>query len=444
MQLSSLLGHTREILSLILQSEKPADSLIDSFFRTRKYLGSHDRKFIAETTYGTLRHLRKCQVLVDTASGADPERFSRDDKVLLSIAAYLGRIEASHDLLESELAPVLASDKARSALGAFLGALKDVQTDTDGFRKNLGVEFSFPDWLAAKFEDQFGPEEARRLCESLNTPAPLNIRANILKAGVDECAMRLHSEGIETTRTRLSDVGLTVSKRTNMFRIPAFKEGFFEVQDEGSQLLGILVDPRPVWKILDACAGAGGKSLHMAAIMKNRGEIVASDINAFRLNELRKRARRAGAFNIRVLSTEEVQGQDRFRNAFDVVFIDAPCSGLGTLRRNPGLKWIVTEEGIKELSAKQLHIMESHAPFVKDKGVMYYATCSLLQEENQAVIAAFLDRHPEFEPVDLAAGAAKAGLGGQVRDGFFFLYPHKEGTDGFFCGAVQRRTADGS
>lgn len=442
MQLSSLLGHTREILSRIQQSEKPADSLIDSFFRTRKYLGSHDRKFIAETTYGTLRHWRKCQVLVDAALGVDNDGFSSGDKVLLWLAAYLRRIEGSQALLEADLAPVLESDKARSALGAFLRLLEEVQTDTAEFRNDLGVEFSFPDWLARKLVEQYGSEEARQLCESLNTPAPLNIRVNDLKAGVDECAKRLHSEGIETTRTNLSDVGLTVSKRTNMFRIPAFKEGFFEVQDEGSQLLGILVDPRPVWKVLDACAGAGGKSLHMAAIMKNRGEIVASDINAFRLNELRKRARRAGAFNIRVLSTDEVQGQDRFRNAFDVVFIDAPCSGLGTLRRNPGLKWTVTEEGIKELSAKQLYIMESHAPFLKDQGVMYYATCSLLQEENQAVIAAFLDRHPDFESVDLTAGAAKAGLGGQVRDGFFFLYPHKEGTDGFFCGAVRRRMVD--
>lgn len=439
MQLSSLLGHTREILSSIQQSEKPADSLIDSFFRTRKYLGSHDRKFIAETTYGTLRHLRKCQVLVDAALAADPDGFSSGDKVLLCISVYLSRIEGSYDLHQADLAPVLESDKARNSLGSFLKLMKEIQPNAPEFSSNLGVDCSFPDWLAKRFEDQYGQEEARQMCESLNTPAPLNIRVNILKAGVDECAKRLHSEGIETTRTKLSDVGLTVSKRTNMFRIPAFKEGFFEVQDEGSQLLGILVDPRPVWKVLDACAGAGGKSLHMAAIMKNRGEIVASDINAFRLNELRKRARRAGAFNIRVHSTEEVQGQDRFRNAFDVVFIDAPCSGLGTLRRNPGLKWSVTEEGIKELSAKQLYIMESHAPFVKDQGVMYYATCSLLQEENQAVVAAFLERHPEFEPVDLTAGAAKAGLGAQVKDGFFFLFPHKEGTDGFFCGAVKRR-----
>ncbi len=443
MQLSSLLGHTREILSLILQSQKPADSLIDSFFRTRKYLGSHDRKFIAETTYGTLRHLRKCQVLVDEAVGADSAEFSRDDRILLYIAAYLSRTEGSHDILEADLVPALDSDKARESLGPFLRSLKDVQTDSVEFRGNLGIEFSFPDWLARKFEIQYGSDEARRLCESLNTPAPLNIRVNILKAGVEECVKRLHSEGIETTRTKLSDVGLTVSKRTNMFRIPAFKEGFFEVQDEGSQLLAILVDPRPVWKVLDACAGAGGKSLHMAAIMKNRGEIVASDINAFRLNELRKRARRAGAFNIRVISTDEIQGQDRFRNAFDVVFIDAPCSGLGTLRRNPGLKWTVTEEGIKELSAKQLHIMESHAPFVKDQGMMYYATCSLLKEENQEVIDAFLGRHPEFESVDLSTAAVKAGLGAQVKDGSLFLYPHKEGTDGFFCGAVRRRMMDG-
>ncbi|MEX1137885.1 MAG: methyltransferase domain-containing protein [Bacteroidota bacterium] len=442
MQLSSLLGHTREILSRIQQSDKPADSLIDSFFRTRKYLGSHDRKFIAETTYGTLRHLRKCQTLVEAALGDETNTFSSTDKVVLSIAAYLNQIDGSQDLHDTDLSPLLESDKARSSLGAFLRHLKEIPPDAGASLRDLGVEYSFPDWLARKFQDQYGPEEARELCESLNTPAPLNIRVNTLKAGPDECMKRLHSEGIETIRTKLSEVGLVVSKRTNMFRIPAFKEGFFEVQDEGSQLLGALVDPRPVWKVLDACAGAGGKTLHMAAIMKNRGEIVASDINAFRLNELRKRARRAGAFNIRVQTTDEVQSQDRFREAFDVVFIDAPCSGLGTLRRNPGLKWTVTGEGIRELSVKQLHIMETHAPFVREQGVMYYATCSLLHEENQAVIAEFLNRHSEFAPVDLTPAAVKAGLAGQVKDGFFFLYPHKEGTDGFFCGAVQRRKSD--
>jgi len=442
MQFSSLLGHTREILSRIQQSDKPADSLIDSFFRTRKYLGSHDRKFIAETTYGTLRHLRKCQTLVAVAAGKGTGGFSSTDTVLLWIVTYLSRVEVSQHPDEAVLSPLLESENARNALGSFLAHLKDADPESDDPVQDLANEYSIPDWLAKKFREEYGPEESRRLCESLNIPAPLNLRVNTLKASPEECMARLRSEGIETSRTKMSEVGLIVSKRTNMFRIPAFKNGFFEVQDEGSQLLGVLVDPRPVWKVLDACAGAGGKTLHMAAIMKNRGEIVASDINTQRLSELRKRARRAGAFNIRVMTSEELQDQERFRQAFDVVFIDAPCSGLGTLRRNPGLKWTVTEESVRELCAKQLRIMEAHALFVKDQGVMYYATCSLLHEENQAVIAAFLDRHPEFTPVDLTATAGKAGLASQVVDGSFFLYPHKEGTDGFFCGAIQRRTPE--
>jgi 16S rRNA (cytosine967-C5)-methyltransferase len=442
MQLSSLLGHTREILSRIQQSDRPADSLIDAFFRTKKYLGSHDRKFIAETTYGTLRHLRKCQTLVKLAAAGTEDDFSPTDKILLSVVTYLSRIEASQLPDGAVLAPLLESDKARSSLSSFLAHLNEAELNSGDDVQSLANEYSIPDWLALKFIEQYGPEESRRLCESLNTPAPLNLRANTLKAGIDECMQRLHSEGIETTRTKLSPVGLVVSKRMNMFRIPAFSDGYFEVQDEGSQLLGVLVDPRPNWKVLDACAGAGGKTLHMAAIMKNRGEIVASDINAFRLNELRKRARRAGAFNIRVLTTDEIQVQERLQQAFDVVFIDAPCSGLGTLRRNPGLKWSVTEEGVKELCAKQLHIMQTHAMFVKPQGVMYYATCSLLHEENRAVITSFLDKHPEFSPLNLTVAAGKAGLEGQVVDGCLYLYPHKEGTDGFFCGAVQRRAPE--
>jgi 16S rRNA (cytosine967-C5)-methyltransferase len=333
---------------------------------------------------------------------------------------------------------LVQTDAARTALAPVLARLKDVQLPERDPLQRLAVEYSFPDWLVRRFQEQFGPEEAQRLCESLNTPAPLNLRVNALKATVEDCQKKLAHEGIETTRTKHSPVGLTAKHRANIFRLPSFRDGLFEVQDEGSQLLAVLIDPKPTWKVLDACAGAGGKTLHLAAIMKNRGEIVASDINGFRLNELRKRARRAGASNIRVMTTEEMAAQERFRQWFDVVFLDAPCSGIGTLRRNPGMKWTLKEEHIAELTTKQLHIMESHAPMVKPGGLYYYATCSLLEVENRGIISEFLHRHPEFVFEDLGSSAAKTGFPSLLKDGCLSLLPHLHGTDGFFCAALRR------
>ncbi|HEX9614222.1 MAG TPA: class I SAM-dependent methyltransferase [Bacteroidota bacterium] len=438
MQLSSLLGHTQELLLLVRKSDKPADSVIDSFFRSRKYLGSHDRRFIAETTYGTLRHLRRCEELARVSVAGGPDGLPAEDISLTTILAYLSRIEARTPLDPAVLQSLPKSPQLKSSFQDFLVRLPQAALETSGPVERLAVEFSLPNWLAERFVTQYGEEEAQKISESLNAPAPLNLRVNTLNTTVEECQGRLRKEGVETVKTGLSPVGLAVAQRLNIFRLSVFREGLFEVQDEGSQLLGVLLDPKPTFKVLDACAGAGGKTLHMAAIMKNRGEIVASDVNSFRLGELRKRARRAAAFNVRVKSTEELLSEEGLDRFFDIVFLDSPCSGIGTLRRNPGLKWSIRESDLEELRAKQLHILETHHRFVKDQGLLFYATCSLLPEENEGILEDFLNRHPEYSPVDLAAYAAKSGLSGFIANGYFKLFPHKQGTDGFFCGAVQR------
>jgi len=438
MQLSSLLGHTQELLLLVRKSTKPADSVIDSFFRSRKYLGSHDRRFIAETTYGTLRHLRKCEEMTRAALGSGSNGLSAEDGAILSAVTYLARIDRKTPPPAKDIESLLHSAELKSSVTEFLTRLPNVTVTSQEPSEALAIEHSLPNWLVDRFVAHHGLDEARTLCESLNAPAPLNIRVNTLKTTVEQCQVKLREEGVETVRSGHSPVGLTVPKRLNIFRLPAFKDGFFEVQDEGSQLLGVLLDPKPTWKVLDACAGAGGKTLHMAAIMKNRGEIVASDVNSFRLNELRKRVRRAGAFNVRVKSTDEVQADPRLREFFDIVFLDSPCSGIGTLRRNPGLKWTIKEADLGELRTKQLHIMETHHHFVKGNGMLVYATCSLLREENEEILEEFLIRHSEFSRVDLSALAQKTGLSGFITDGYFKLFPHQQGTDGFFCGALQR------
>jgi 16S rRNA (cytosine967-C5)-methyltransferase len=215
------------------------------------------------------------------------------------------------------------------------------------------------------------------------------------------------------------------------------------VQDEGSQLLPLLIDPKPTAKVLDVCAGAGGKTLEFAAIMKNRGEIHATDINAYRLEELKKRSRRAGASNVRVREIEEVHDlEEEFKNSFDVVFVDAPCSGLGTIRRNPGMKWMVTEETVNEVSAKQRSILDGCAALVKPGGRIVYATCTLLRQENEDVVDSFLIAHPDYHPSSLDSSAARIGLTNATSGPWLKLLPHLHGTDGFFCAVVQKKPKD--
>ncbi len=449
MQLPSLLGHVQELLGTILQSEKPrnetfrgkpADSLIDSFFRSRKYLGSHDRRFIAETTYGTLRHLRRAQVTLQSALSAVEQSPPADDLLLLTIASYLLSIEREIDVAPEVLGQKLRSSSLKEKLPFILNQLaktNHLQANNDVQR--LGVQYSFPDWMLRRFIDQFGAKEAEELCVAFNEQAPITLRVNTLKTTVEGCQEALHKKGVETTRTKLSPVGLNVSKRFNVFSLEIFREGFFEVQDEGSQLLPFLIDPKPTAKVLDACAGAGGKTLELSAIMKNRGEIFAADVNEVRLKELHKRAKRAGVSNVRIKPVESIADlASEFTDCFDVVLIDAPCSGLGTIRRNPGMKWAVTEETVQELSEKQSQILQSSATLVKPGGRLVYATCTILREENEDVVERFVSKHPEFTFVNPVINAEKLNLSSAVSGHVIELLPHRHGTDGFFCAMLQK------
>ena len=290
MHISSLLGHTQELLGVILKSDRPADSLIDTYFRARKYLGSHDRRFIAETTYGTLRHLRKCEYHLTTALAGINENLQNDDKIVLLIVAYLSFERKILEITPEILLTRLTSTQTKENVALLLTNLAKPPTiSVESVIQRIGIEYSFPDWMVERFVQQYGESEAEKICSSLNEQALLTLRVNTLKASVEQCQEELRKQGIETTRTSLSPVGLNITKRINVFSLPVFRDGWFEVQDEGSQLLPILLDPKPNAKVLDVCAGAGGKTLELAALMKNRGEIFATDINGFRLEELRKR-----------------------------------------------------------------------------------------------------------------------------------------------------------
>ena len=435
MQLSSLIGHTHEILTAILTTGKPADGLMDPFFRSHAYLGSRDRRFIAEQAYGLLRHLRRCQHDADYGVRDFQGAISTPDHLYLLLAVHLAGQSYDREQLDAALQTKIGDRGLSHFLHKFLPRIGTAPMPYTGAER-IGIQYSFPNWMVRTLIDEYGEQEAELLCAALNEPAPLQLRVNTLKTDVARCRERLAAEGVDTMPTKLSPFGLTVSKRINIFSSAAFREGWFEVQDEGSQMLPLLIDPKPSVKLLDACAGAGGKTLEFSVLMDNRGEILASDVRQFRLEELRKRARRAGAHNIRVRAVDDLHDLAAdWTGGFDVVLVDAPCSGLGTIRRNPGMKWTVTEQTVREIAEKQRSILQAASVLLAAGGVLAYATCTVLRSENEAQIEGFLAEHSDFE----RSPSPKAGEMRSRRPGEYVLLPHVHGTDGFFC-ALMRKT----
>ncbi|MCU0452899.1 MAG: methyltransferase domain-containing protein [Bacteroidetes bacterium] len=439
MKYASLLGHTVEILVALRRSPLPADAVIGQFFRSRKYLGSRDRRFIAETAYGTLRHQERCDESLRRI-GVAPSSATAEGRALLQALTYLLTIEGRGDIEREDLAELLSDGEASAEADGIAKVMDQLQSEPpDVTTMEPAQRYSFPAWMVKRLQAEYGAGEAEQIMAALNDPPTLTVRANLLKGTVEEARNRLETEGLPTTPGRYAPAALHLSKRVNLFGLNAFKEGWIEVQDEGSQLLPLLVDPKPTSKVLDACAGAGGKTLAFAALMKNRGEIVASDVHAYRLEELRRRARRAGAFNIRVQQAEhtsDLLAQHPAR--FDVVFVDAPCSGLGTIRRNPGMKWTVTERTVEELSTKQQDILAQASPLVKPGGVLVYATCTMLAAENESVVGRFLAAMPSFSPEPPRKRLEELGIEDGLSGDFVKLLPQRHGTDGFFAAFLRK------
>jgi 16S rRNA (cytosine967-C5)-methyltransferase len=320
----------------------------------------------------------------------------------------------------------------------------------------LAAETSLPRWLAALWAGQLGAPETRSLAAALNQRAPLTVRCNALKGTREEIESALIAEGAKVQRTPWAAHGLSFVSRTNVFALKSFKAGLFEVQDEGSQLIAEAVGALPGQVVIDACAGAGGKTLALAAAMNNQGKLVACDRDGRRLLELKQRARRAGVHNYEMRTVPEgPSGEPRLADllgAADAVLVDAPCSGLGALRRNPDARWRLDEDEVRSFPPRQRQILERYAPLVKPGGLLIYATCSINRGENEEVLAAFAGAHPELAPVapaellgaERAMGLARAGageglppLGARALD--VQLAPERHGTDGFYIAGLRRR-----
>jgi 16S rRNA (cytosine967-C5)-methyltransferase len=423
MKPSSLAGHALELIEILQNDHRPADHLIDAFFRQRRYLGSHDRRDLAESVYGILRHRRRLQFYI---AKIKPDSVNHPAWLLAAYKLHLEK--TSPEALRACSLP-LSLPEIRGLAASDLSEIE---------QQNLGLRTSFPDWLVEKLRRQMGESETEKLLEALNQSPPLTIRVNTLKTTREKCLSELNKRGHEGAPTQFSPDGIHLKKRANLFGLDLFREGWFELQDEGSQIISFLVDPKPTWRIADVCAGGGGKTLHLAALMKNRGEIWAFDVAPQRLENLRKRARRCGLHNIRVQLLQPDEVPQIHLGKMDAILIDAPCTGSGVFRRNPDAKWKISAAHVEEMAARQKQIIADYAPLLKRDGRLVYATCSLFVQENEEVIQAFLNQHPDFRPSAAAEILQRYRLAALEQKNFIHLFTHQYGTDGFFAAVLER------
>ncbi len=411
-----LAKHAAALLARVLEGPPPADRQMEQYFRQHRKLGVRDRGFVAETVYGALRRLR----LLRHVAGIDAD-------VMALICVQLLRQGLSARALE----------EARLAEPAQLRALTERLRTLDMAALPLPIRTDMPDWLAAELGRELDEGQILALAEALNRAAPLDIRANTLKASRDQLRTRLADEGIDMAPTPYSPVGLRRPDRAPLFGSPIFQDGWFEVQDEGSQLLALLVEPRRREMVADYCAGAGGKTLMLGAMMANTGMLYAFDIHARRLAEIRPRLIRAGLDNVRVvaLTGERDPLLSRLSGKMHRVLVDAPCSGTGTLRRNPDIKWRPVD--LPEIAAVQKRILARAATLVRPGGRLVYATCSLLRAENEDVVEAFLAENPSFRLLPVSEVLARQRVDLPMDGPMLRLYPHVHGTDGFFAAVLE-------
>ena len=413
---SALLDLGTELLRSVLRFDQPADAVVSAFFREHRQLGHRERHALAETVYTVLRRRLLYQHVAQSGSGSLERR-------LLLLGWQGGELRG----LSPQEAEWLVRMRAVDPAGL-----------PDKLRHNL------PDWLAQPLRQALGEEEFGALAASLDAPAALDLRANAWRVKREDLQAELAAAGIEAVPTPYSPWGLRVAGKPALNRAEAFLRGDVEVQDEGSQLLALLTGAGRGEMVVDFCAGAGGKTLALGAMMRNTGRLYAFDVSGHRLDALKPRLARSGLSNVYAaqIAHERDERIKRLAGKIDRVLVDAPCSGLGTLRRNPDLKWRQSPQSVEELRAKQAAILASAARLLKPGGRLVYATCSLLATENEDVAADFTAAHPEFAPLPAAQALERARIaqaGELVQGDALRLWPHRHGTDGFFAVLWERR-----
>ncbi len=409
-------GHTEQVLKEVLQFNGPADTQISRYFKRHAKLGMRERRAIAESAYRVLRNRLVYNHLAESGQGAQARRLA-----LLGLSDIYG-LDALPDLTGDERV-----------------WLEHIQT-VDREQLPVRLRANLPDWLYHRLVRQYGEEETFQMASVLNMPAPLDLRVNTLKSRREEVVKTLKQASLDCKMTPYATSGIRLAEKFAIQNMSLFRDGIVEVQDEGSQLLAQIVGARRGELVVDFCAGAGGKTLALGVAMRNTGRLYAFEVSEKRLSNMKPRLARSGLSNVhpvRIAHEHDARIKRLARKA-DRVLVDSPCSGLGTLRRNPDLKWRQTEDTIAEMGAKQREILESAARLVKLGGRLVYATCSLLEEENEQVVTDFLAKDPRYALIPMHQVLAEAKVDLAMGD-FLKLMPHKHQTDGFFAAVLERR-----
>ncbi|HVF63521.1 MAG TPA: RsmB/NOP family class I SAM-dependent RNA methyltransferase [Casimicrobiaceae bacterium] len=394
----------------------PADATLRAFFREHPNIGQRDRAFVAEGAFAFLRRMRSITTI---ATSDDPRK--------LALATVVREFGVS----VRELA-----NATRGAEAAWLAEFKSRLAQP----LPPAIAADLPDWLWQRLGTVYGEARRESLARAWTVPAPFDLRVNAIKATRDDALAALIAEGLDVAPTPFAPLGLRINGRPMLAKHAWLADGRIEVQDEGSQLVTHLVGPRRNDLLVDFCAGAGGKTLALGALMRSHGRIYAFDVSPSRLARMRPRLARSGLSNVGVelIASERDARIKRLQRKIDRVLVDAPCTGFGTLRRNPDLKWRQTEAALAELTAKQSSILDAAATLIKPGGRLVYATCSVLPEENEAIVDRFLAQRDDFTEGNAAAELARAKI--PLATGRrLVVAPDTHGCDGFFAAVLERR-----
>lgn len=392
-----LIGIHDALQETFFQDKKYADKVLERLLKSHKKWGSADRQVVSEIFYDIVRWKKSLEYYM--GEGAKPSNIYK------MILAYLLWTKTNYKKFE-EFEGIKIAD--------ILNKLKKGSVPTKA------IEYSIPDWLAERLQKELGANWEKEM-KAMNEQAPVVLRVNTLRTTASELVEILKEEGVEAFTLRGYPDAVQLAEKRNVFLTSVFKEGFFEVQDASSQRIADLLEVKEGMRVVDACAGAGGKTLHLAAMMKNKGQIIALDIHQWKLAELKRRAKRAGAFNIETRLIEDSKVIKRLHNTADRLLIDAPCSGLGVLKRNPDSKWKIDEEFINRIMMEQENILQNYAKILKRGGKMVYATCSILPSENEKQVQKFLENNSEYQLLKEEAIMPSAGY-----DGFYMALIEKK------------------
>ncbi len=417
---NALLDLTARLVHEVLKLDAPADSIVSYFFRSHKELGQRERHALAETAYAVLRQRLLWANLAQSGHGPMDRR--------LAILAWQGEPHVLKKAMTVDEATWVTRTQA-----------VDRDAMPDKLRHNL------PDWLSNSLRAQLSDEEFWALVDTFSAGAPLDLRVNAVKAKREAVIEALAAANIAAEPTPYSPIGIRIQGKPALQKLPLYTGGDVEVQDEGSQLLALLTGAKRGDMVVDFCAGAGGKTLALGAMMRNTGRLYAFDVSGHRLENLKPRLARSGLSNVYAtqIAHENDERIKRLRGKIDRVLVDAPCSGLGTLRRNPDLKWRQSPKAVEELQVKQTAILNSAARLLKPGGRLVYATCSLMPAENEVIANAFSESHPDFVLLDAKEQLDKAGVAQAetlvTEAGHLRLWPHRHTTDGFYAAAWERK-----